>query len=56
MEKCLSLIEKEDLKENLKNSKFISLSIDEVREIDNTAWVCIDVYTLENHIRTPHLL
>ncbi|KAH9316632.1 hypothetical protein KI387_025259, partial [Taxus chinensis] len=55
-EKFLSMIEKEDLKENIKKSKFISLSIDEVTLVDNTAWVCIHVYTLENHIRTPHLL
>ena len=24
--------------------------------LDNTAWVCIHIYSLENHIRTPHLL
>ncbi|KAH9323967.1 hypothetical protein KI387_043908 [Taxus chinensis] len=56
MAKCLSMIEKEDLKENVKKANFISLSIDEVTAVDNTAWVCIHIYTLENHIRTPHLL
>lgn len=39
-----------------KKAKFISLSIDEVTTVKNTTWVCIHVYNLENHIRTPHLL
>lgn len=56
IEKFLSMIEKEDLKENVKKAKFISLSIDEVTGVDNTTQVCIHIYTLENHIRTPHLL
>ena len=54
--KCLALVEKEDLVESVKKSRFISLSIDEVTVVDSTSWVCIHVYTFIEHCRKPHLL
>ncbi|KAH9291551.1 hypothetical protein KI387_043264, partial [Taxus chinensis] len=54
--KCLSLVEKEDLKLCVQQAKYISLSLDEVTAVDNTSWICIHVYTFANDIRTPHLL
>jgi len=56
MVKYLALVEKEDLKESVKNSRFISLSIYKVTTVDSTSWVCIHVYTFIEHVRKPHLL
>ena len=36
------------MKESIKNSNFIALSLDEVTTIDNTSWVCMHVYTVNN--------
>ena len=42
--RCLAQVEKEDMKEKIKDSNFIALSLDEVTRIDNTSWVCMHVY------------
>ena len=36
-EKYLAQVEKDDLKENIENARFFSLSLDEVTTIDNTS-------------------
>ena len=36
------------MKEKIKRSNFIALSLDEVTSIDNTFWVCMHVYTVNN--------
>lgn len=41
---------------SLKESNSISLSIDQVAVVDNTAWVCMHVYTIKEHVRRAHLL
>jgi len=56
MAKYLALVKKEDLVENVKKSRFISLSIHEVTMVDNTSWVCIHVYIFIKHVIQPHLL
>lgn len=52
--RCLAQVEKEDMKEKIKDSNFIALSLDEFIAIDNTSWVCMDVYTINifvvNHL------
>ena len=34
----------------------IALSLDEVKTIDNTSWICMHVYTVRNFVRQPTLL
>eukprot|EP01018_Ginkgo_biloba_P020839 Gb_12925 [translate_table: standard] len=52
----LAQVEMEDLLEKIQNSIFLALSLDEVTAIDNTSWVCMNIYTVEGHIRKAHLL
>ena len=47
MESYLVEVEKKNVQERVKESKFISLSLDEVTAVDNTAWVCMHVYTIK---------
>lgn len=56
MTKYLALVEKGDLVESVRKSRFISLSIDEVTAIDNISWVCIHIYTFNEHVRKSHLV
>lgn len=56
MAKYLALIELDDLREKVKESKFISLSIDKVTSIDNTSWFCIHIYTFIDSKGWAHLL
>lgn len=35
--RCIAQVEKEDMKEKIKDSNFIALSLDEVTTIDNTS-------------------
>ena len=44
------------MKEKIKHSNFISLSLDEVTTIDNTSWVCMHYYTINDLFRQPFLL
>ena len=44
------------MKEKIKDSNFIALSLDEVIAIDNTSWVCMHVYTINNLCRQPLIL
>ena len=44
------------MKESIKNSNFIALSLDEVIAIDNTSWVCMHVYTVNDLFHQPFLL
>lgn len=46
MENCLAEVEKKNVQERVKESKFILLSLDEVTTVDNTAWLCMHVYTV----------
>lgn len=45
-ENCLVAVEKEDLKDKVKESNFIALSLDEVIAVDNTSWVCMHLNTV----------
>ena len=54
--KYLAQVEKDDLKEQIANARFCSLSLDEVTAIDNTAWVCMSIYMVNGHIRNSYLL
>ena len=56
MASCLGEVEKQNVQERVKESKFISLSLDEVTAVDNTAWVCMHVYTVKDHVRQANLL
>ena len=55
-EQYLAQVEKEDLKENIANAIFFSLSLDEVTTIDNTSWVCMSIYMVNGHIRHSYLI
>ena len=44
------------MKESIKDSNFIALSLDEVTTIDNTSWVCMHVYTINDICHQPFLL
>jgi len=52
----MSEVIKEDLREIVNRSQFISLSLDEVTVIDNTSWVCIHVYVVDKHVRNENFL
>lgn len=53
---CLAEFEKQDIKERIRESNFIALSLDEAMTIDNMSWACMHVYTIKNHVHQPHLL
>lgn len=52
----MSEVIKEDLREIVNRSQFISLSLDEVTAIDNTSWVCIHVYVVDKHVRNENFI
>jgi hypothetical protein len=55
-EKYLAQVEKDDLKEKIANARFFSLSLDEVTSIDNTSWICMSIYMVNDHVRHSYLL
>lgn len=55
-ESYLAKVEKEDIKEKIKESTFIAVSLDEFTTVDNTSWICMCVYTIDNIFRQPLLL
>ena len=52
----LAQVEKEDMKEKIASATFLSLSLDEVTAIDNTSWICMSIYMVNDHIRHSYLL
>ena len=56
MTSYLAEVEKKNVQERVKESKFISLSLDEVTAVDNTAWVYMHVYTVKDHVYQANLL
>ena len=56
MENYLVEVEKQNVQEKIKQSKFISLSLDEVISVDNTAWVYMHVYSVKDHGCQANLL
>ena len=52
----IAKVEKDDLKEKIANAIFFSLSLDEVIDIDNTSWICMSIYMVNDHIRHSYLL
>ncbi|MFA1256004.1 hypothetical protein, partial [Klebsiella pneumoniae] len=44
------------MKEKIKHSNFIALSLDEVTSIDNTSWVCMHVNIVNDLFRQSFLL
>lgn len=54
--KYLAQVEKDDMKEKIVKATFLSLSLDEVTAVDNTAWICMSIYTVNYHIRNSYLL
>ena len=55
-EKYISQVEKDDMKEKIVGARFLSLSLDEVTTIDNTSWICVSIYMVNDHIRHSYLL
>lgn len=53
---CNAQVEIEDVQRKIKESTFIALSLDEVMTIDNTLWVYMHVYIVQNNVCQPHLL
>ena len=47
----LAQVEKDDLKKKIANAIFFSLYLDEVTTIDNTSWICMRIYMVNDHIR-----
>ena len=56
MASYLAEVEKKNVQERVKESKFISLSLDEVTMLDNTSWVCMHVYTVKDPVHQANLL
>jgi len=44
------------MKNKIANATFLSLSLDEVMTIDNTSWICMSIYMINDHIRNSYLL
>jgi hypothetical protein len=44
------------MKENIASTRFLSLYLDEVTTIDNTSWICMSIYMVNDHIRHSYLL
>jgi hypothetical protein len=55
-EKYLAQVEKDDMKEKIASARFLSFSLDEVTTIDNTSWICMSIYMVNEHIRHSYLL
>ena len=54
--KYLAQVEKDDMKEKIENATFLSLSLDEVMTIDNTSWISMIIYMVNDHIKHSYLL
>lgn len=52
----LAQVEKDNMKEKITNATFLSLSLDEVTAIDNTSWICMSIYMVNDHVRNSYLL
>ena len=52
----LTQVEKDVLKQEISNARFLALSLDEVTAIDNTSWICMRIYMVNDHIRHSYLL
>ena len=44
------------MKEKIANATFLSLSLDEVTTIDNTSWICMSIYMVNDRIKYSYLL
>lgn len=52
----LAQAEKDDFKEKIANARFLALSLDEVTTKDNTSWIFMSIYMVNDHIRHSYLL
>jgi hypothetical protein len=55
-ERYLAQLESDDMKENIANARFLSLFLDEATTIDNTSWIYMNIYMVNDHIRHSYLL
>ena len=53
--KYLSQVEKDDMKKKIAIATFLSQSLDEVTDIDNTSWICMSIYMVNFHITHSYL-
>ena len=53
--KYLAQVEKDDMKRRLQMLHFCQ-SLDVVTAIDNTSWICMSIYMVNDHIRNSYLL
>jgi len=44
------------MKENIASARFLSFSLDEITVINNTSWICMSIYMVNDHIRNSYLL
>jgi uncharacterized protein (UPF0303 family) len=44
------------MKEKIASARFVSLSFEEVTTIDNTSWICMSIYMVNDHIRHSYIL
>jgi hypothetical protein len=49
----LAQVEKDDMKKKIANAR---LYLDEVIDIDNTSWICIGIYMVNDQIRHSYLV
>ena len=54
--KYLAQVEKDNMKEKIANATVVSMYLDEVTNIDNTSWICMSIYMVNDHIRHSYLL
>ena len=44
------------MKEKIANARLFSLSLDEVTTVDNSSWICMSIYMVNDHIRHSYVL
>ena len=54
--KYLAQVEKDDMEEKIVNATFLSLYLEEVTAIDNTSWIFMSIYMVNDHIRHSYPL
>jgi hypothetical protein len=54
--KYLAQVENDYMKEKIASARSMSLSLDEVTTIDNTSWIFMSIYMVNDHIKHFYLL
>jgi hypothetical protein len=54
-ERYITQVENDSMKEKIANARIFSFSLDDVTTIDNTSWICMSIYMVNDNIRHSYL-